>query len=227
MTHIIGHRGAAGLALENSNDSILAALDYDMDGIEFDVRRTSDGKLVVLHDRHTGRIATQKLHANHHTLAELQALRLNNGQRIPTLEEVLDLIGDKLPVTIDVKNTGSHDELVRILAARPHVRADFTSLHHGELLKLKTTLPHCRTYALEHISPFEIIQHALAVNATGISLNMWLMNPLTYYLARRRGLELRVYTVNNPLLVAFFRRFYPAVTIYTDHPERFTRKRRR
>lgn len=226
-TRIIGHRGAAGLALENSNDSIRTALTYNMDGIEFDVRRTRDGRLVVLHDRHTGRIATDKKTANRHTLAELQAITLKNGQHIPTLEEVLDIIGDQMRITIDIKNGGSADEILRILADRPQVKADFTSFHHTELRKLKAALPKCRVYALEHFSPFEIVRHAYHMGADGISLNMWLMNPLTYQMAKRHGLELRVYTINNPLLVKFFRLLYPDVVIYTDHPERFTRKKRK
>lgn len=226
-TKIIGHRGAAGLALENSRDSIKTALSYDMDGIEFDVRRTSDGKLVVLHDRHTGRIATEKLYANRSTQAELQALILKNGQHIPTLEEVLDIIGDQMRVTIDIKNGGSADEILRILVERPQSKVDFTSFHHNELQTLKAALPKCRIYALEHFSPFEIVRHAYILGATGISLNMWLMNPLTYQMAKRHGLQLRVYTVNNPLLVKFFRYLYPEVVIYTDHPERFTHKKRK
>lgn len=214
------------MALENSTDSIRAALAYDIDGIELDVRRTNDGRLVVLHDRHTGRIANQKLVAGKHTLAELQALRLKNGQHISSLEEVLDIIGGAMRVTIDIKNTGCADEILRILAARPQVQADFTSLYRGELRKLKAALPASRIYILEHFSPFEIVRHAYGMGATGISLNMWLMNPLTYQLARRHRLELRVYTVNHPALVWFFRRFYPDVTIYTDHPERFVRKKK-
>jgi glycerophosphoryl diester phosphodiesterase len=226
-TRIIGHRGAAGLALENSTDSIRAALTYNMDGIEFDVRRTSDGRLVVLHDRHTGRIAAEKLYASRHTLAELQALKLSNGERISSLEDVLDIIGDQMRVTIDIKSLGSTDEILRVLEKYPQVKADFTSLHHHELSKLKAALPKSRTYLLEHTNPFEIVRHAYALGADGISLNMWIMNPLTYFMARRHGIDLRVYTVNNPILVRFFRLFYPKVSIYTDHPERYTRKKRK
>lgn len=223
---IIGHRGAAGLALENSSDSIRTALSYNIDGIEFDVRRTRDGKLVVLHDRSTWRIATKWVSAKKSTLAELQALTLKNGQHIPTLDEVLRIIGDQRRVTIDIKNANSADEILRILADHPEIKVDFTSFHHSELRKLKAALPSCRIYALEHFSPFEIVRHAYQMKADGISLNMWLMNPLTYHMAKRHGLEMRVYTVNNPLLVRFFRYLYPDVVIYTDHPERFTTQKR-
>src|SRR5688572_24217312 len=53
---IIGHRGAAGIALENTAESIKAALALPIDGMEIDVRRTKDGHLVVIHDEDTSRI---------------------------------------------------------------------------------------------------------------------------------------------------------------------------
>ena len=221
-TGIIGHRGAAGLALENSHESILVALDYPIDAIEFDVRRTLDGRLIVLHDPHTGRIANEKVWVNTKTLDELRALRLKNGQSISTLEEVLHVIGDKKPVVIDVKDPGCTDTLVRILADNPKVRASFTSLLTEELVKLHAARPDVTICVRDIINPFRILGTARLAGAEAISLNMRLMNPLTYRLARKRGLEVRIYTVNSPRLVRFFRKVYPGITVYTDYPERFT-----
>jgi glycerophosphoryl diester phosphodiesterase len=219
---LIGHRGAAGLALENSRESIIAALSFAIDAIEFDVRKTKDDRLVVMHDRHTGRVADRKVAVNHLTLAELQAMELHNGQTIPTLEDILALIGDRKPVVIDIKDSGTAEILLDILRRFPAVRPQFTSLRHRELTILHKALPEAPILVLEHFSPFEIIHTARRLHATGISLNMWLMNPLTYRLAMRHHLELRVYTVNHPWLVRFFRRLYPEVIMYTDHPERFS-----
>jgi glycerophosphoryl diester phosphodiesterase len=223
-TGIIGHRGAAGLALENSHESIRAALDYPIDAIEFDVKRTLDGQLSVLHDPHTGRIANEKVWVNTKTLSELRALRLKNGQSISTLEEVLHVIGDKKPVVIDVKDPGCADALLRILAGNPSVKASFTSLLTEELVKLHTARPDLVICIRDIINPFRILRTARLIGAEAISLNMRLMNPLTYRLARKRGLEVRMYTVNSPRLVRFFRRVYPGITIYTDCPERLTAK---
>ena len=54
---IIAHRGAAGLALENTLESIKAALKLPVYAIEIDVRRTADGELILLHDHHTGHVS--------------------------------------------------------------------------------------------------------------------------------------------------------------------------
>lgn len=223
-TGIIGHRGAAGLALENSEDSLRAALTHPMDAIEFDIHRTRDGQLVVIHDRHTGRISKKRAFVNKKTLAELKAIKLKNGQRIPTLEGVFKLIGNKKPVVVDIKDTGSTDEILRLLAKYPEVKASFTSLKYSELEKLRKARPDLPVFVRDLLNPFEILHTARQLGAEGISLNMWLMNPLTYRLAKRYGLELRIYTVNSPRLLRFFRKLYPGIVIYTNHPERFLDK---
>lgn len=220
MPRIIGHRGAAGLALENSTESIRAALALDVDAIEFDVHRTKDKKLVVLHDRHTGRVSDKRVVITETTLDELRGLPLKNGQPLPTLDEVLDILDTK-PVIIDIKDEGSAGELLQVLKRHPHAQVSFASFHHEELRLLHERMPHIPIYVLEHFSPVDIIHSAVNLGAHGIGLNKWLMNPLTYYLAQRYHLELYVYTLNSHLLGRFFRRLYPEVSICSDHPERF------
>lgn len=223
-TGIIGHRGAAGLALENSHDSMTAALDHEIDAIEFDVRRTKDNKLVVMHDKHTGRISKQKTLVSLKTLAELQAIKLKNGTHVPSLEEVFALIGDRKPMVIDIKDSGIADELLRIIGAHPEAKVEFTSLKYGELSKLHKARPDLPIFVRDLLNPFEIVHTARRMHAEGISLNMWLMNPLTYWLAKRRKLEIRVYTVNSVFIAKLLQKLYPGIVIYTDHPQRFVGK---
>lgn len=220
-TGIIGHRGAAGLALENSQDSILAALDHDIDAIEFDIHRTKDGRLAVLHDSHTGRIAKKKVLVSAKTLEELQAITLKNGQHIPSLEDMFKLMAGKMPMVIDIKDTNISEELLRLIDAYPAAEVSFTSLKYNELHKLHKARPEIPIYVRDLLNPFEVVHTARRMGAAGISLNMFLMNPLTYWLAKRRNLEIRIYTVNSPFLVRFFQKLYPGIVIYTDQPQRF------
>lgn len=220
-TGIIGHRGAAGLALENSLASIRAALDYPIDAIEIDIHRTRDGKLVVLHDDDTGRVAKQHVRINNITLTELQRLELNDGQEIPTFEQIVSVVAGQMPLVVDIKDQGCADELLRILTTHPNTKVSFTSLHLSELKKIQALLPNAELYVRDRTNPFRIIRTALLLGARGISLNKWLMNPVTYLLALKHGLDVRVYTVNNSLLGRFFRAFYPKIVLFSDHPERF------
>jgi len=220
MTKIIGHRGAAGLALENSLESILAGLQLPIDGIEFDIRRTKDGQLVVNHDRHTGRVAKRRLYINETNLKDLQALKLKNNQHIQTLDETLALVGNKHTV-LDVKDTGIAEELVRLLAKYPKADIKISSRRYGELEAIHALLPNLPFLAQSHVNPTEVIHAARSMHATGISISKWLLNPYTYHLAKRAGLEVCVYTVNHPWLMRLITLLYPDVVIYTDHPERF------
>ncbi len=96
---IIGHRGAAGLAPENTLVAFQLALDLNIDAIEFDVQRSKDGALIVFHDEDVSRVTDGTGKLWDMTLAEIKALDAGirsgeqfRGERIPTLEEVFDFL---------------------------------------------------------------------------------------------------------------------------------------
>jgi glycerophosphoryl diester phosphodiesterase len=93
MVRIIGHRGASKLWPENSLGGFEEALKLPIDGIEFDVHRTADGELVVLHDAKIDRTARGTGIISAMTIAQVKTAVLKSGQggTIPTLVEVLDL----------------------------------------------------------------------------------------------------------------------------------------
>ncbi len=223
---IIAHRGASGVALENTLEAIQAALDLKVDGVEFDLRRTKDNKLIAIHDRHTGRISDTKLNIHNTTLAELKKITLHNGQTIPTPEEILKLNKDQQHIVIDIKDKNISEELIKILRAHPQKKLSLTGIQVKEMQKVSAALSNVPFYVQAHYSPFEVIQTAKQVGARGISLNMWLLNPLTYHLANRAGLRVRVYQVNHSFFVRFIKLLYPNVGIFTNHPSKFKLKRR-
>jgi glycerophosphoryl diester phosphodiesterase len=221
MTQIIGHRGAAGLALENSPASIKAALALPIDTIELDLRRTGDGELVVIHDRHTGRVANHKVYVSEVSLKELQAIPLHNGEHLMSLDETLQLIDNQKHIVIDIKISGIAEELARIIAKHPKTTFTISSRKYNELEAIHELLPDLPFLAQSHVSPTEVVHDAHQLHATGISINKWLLNPYIYHLAKRAGLKVYVYTVNHPWLMWYISQFYPDVVVYTDHPERF------
>ena len=218
---IIGHRGAAGLALENSRASLFAAIEQGVDAIEFDVRRTADDHLVVIHDKKTDRVADDKRLVREQTLAELRKFSLSNGEGFMTLDEALDILRDT-PVIIELKDRGSVDELLLVLQRHPDAQPSVASFLHDELRRVRHAMPDLPTYVLEHHLPVDILVTAHSMRATGIGLNKWLMNPLTYWLAKRYHLKIYLYTVNSRLFVRFLRLLYPDVDVCTNNPERFT-----
>lgn len=217
-TGIVGHRGAAGEALENTRDSLQKALEANVDAIEFDVRHTKDGKLILLHDRHTGRVSDRLLLASKSTLAELQKVILRNGEHPISLEDAFKIVGNKKPITIDVKDDGI-GEIIRLSRLYPHSTIELTSTHYKRLRELHDQKSNWPVYVLDAFIPFGVIYRARRARAHGVGISKWLINPITYRLARRHGLEVRIYTVNSVRLARWFRSLYPEASIYTNRPK--------
>lgn len=218
---IIGHRGASGLALENTLAGLELARLLGVDAIELDVRLTGDGTLVVCHDTTLTRVSGHGVRVGTSTLKQVQAVILNDGQStVPTLAEALEITGD-VPLIVELKGTGCVPEIIKLL--KKHERRDISiaSFRHGELSKLREAGVSVPLLALEQTKPFEIIDAAKQKKFDGIGLNFWLLNPLTYWLTRRAGLSIYVYTINSHILGKLISWLYPHAGICTDHPEWF------
>lgn len=114
---IVAHRGAPDRALENSLAGIALAVADGAEMIEFDVRLTSDGEPVVLHDARTGRTAKGNLAVASTPAARLRSVLLKNGEPIPFLADALALVRGKIPVNIHVKTTGGTAAVCRALSS--------------------------------------------------------------------------------------------------------------
>ncbi len=225
---IIGHRGARGTQLENSLASIEQALTLDLDAIEFDIHRTKDDVLVVMHDATTKRTAGEDVRIADVTYAELQAIRLKNGQEIPTAEAVLRLAGKRL-IYIDIKDSGTVSLLVQLLKKYPDPEIVVVSSLVDELLAIKKLRPQTPTYLYfykkEHpiIRPIWMVRESRRAQAHGLAMDRLLINPLTYWLACRQKLEMYVYPISSLRMARFFLFLYPTMDIATSHPEAVNR----
>jgi glycerophosphoryl diester phosphodiesterase len=103
MGVVYGHRGAAAEYPENTLPGFRRALDLGIEGIELDVHLSKDGVPVVIHDETVDRTTNGKGAVADLTVAELRALDAGEGEHVPTLAEVLDLVGDELVVDIEIK----------------------------------------------------------------------------------------------------------------------------
>ncbi|RLF09065.1 MAG: hypothetical protein DRJ62_07350 [Thermoprotei archaeon] len=100
---IIAHRGASGLAPENTLNSIVRALQLGVDGVEVDVRALRDGVPIVFHDASLRRILRDDRMVCEVGLDEMKAMGRKLGLPIPTLREVLRVINGKAMLVIEVK----------------------------------------------------------------------------------------------------------------------------
>ena len=91
---IIGHRGASAHAPENTLLAFQTAREHGADGVELDVTLCASGEVVVIHDDTVDRITDGKGRVRDLSLAALRRLDAGQGQRIPTLDEVIAFTAD-------------------------------------------------------------------------------------------------------------------------------------
>src|SRR6266700_421843 len=110
---VIGHRGAAGLAPENTFAGFDLALEIGVDGIETDVQKTKDGKLVLFHDDLLDRTTNGTGVLQEMSWQELQRLDAGSwfdskyaGERIPLLIEALERYGTRTCFDLEIKQIG-------------------------------------------------------------------------------------------------------------------------
>jgi glycerophosphoryl diester phosphodiesterase len=111
---IFGHRGYSSQAPENTLPAFKMLLDKEIKGVELDVHLCKSGELVVTHDHTTGRIGDIDLNIEESTYEEL--LKVDAGKikvdlgfknvKIPTLQQVFELLGDKVFYDVELKPTG-------------------------------------------------------------------------------------------------------------------------
>ena len=101
IPRIIGHRGAKMTSPENTLAGIRQAKKEGADWVEFDVKLTSDGQAVLIHDETVERTTDGRGPVRQMTLADLRKLDAGvrfgpawRGQRIPTLVEALALMAE-------------------------------------------------------------------------------------------------------------------------------------
>jgi glycerophosphoryl diester phosphodiesterase len=109
---VIAHRGASGIAPENTLAAVKKAMDAGADIIEIDVHLTQDRQLVVMHDETVDRTTNGTGKIKDLTLKEIKALDAGEwfskefgGESAPTLEEVMKLIAGKHKLLIEIKPT--------------------------------------------------------------------------------------------------------------------------
>lgn len=105
----IGHRGAKGYVAENTLSSFQKAIELGVDGLELDVRLSSDEKVVVIHDDSVNRTTSDK-----GFVKELNSIKLKQSG-IPTLESVFDLVNQKCFINVELKTYETADKVAELI----------------------------------------------------------------------------------------------------------------
>lgn len=235
-TWLVGHRGARGEAPENTLASFQIAVDAGVPEIELDVRLSADGHLIVLHDREVDRTTWNRGMARNYTLAELNlfdARRNTPGWHmatsIPSLAEVIQCCPPTMRFQLEVKTDRRevlHQKALKlkqlIEEMQLHDRVIITSSDTDFLRMVATMSEHiARGYVCQrrYLQP---TRRAQALGCEWLIAHYSLVNKALMQRARRKGLRVSVWTVND--LAEAERLIALGVdSIITDFPSSFAR----
>jgi len=109
----VGHRGARAYKIENTLESYKKAITLGANAIELDVRKSKDGKLIIIHDDNLKRVFGKEIQVNSAKLKELKQLTEN---KIPTLKEALQFIDKKVEkILVELKEIGYEKKVLEVI----------------------------------------------------------------------------------------------------------------
>jgi len=221
---VIAHRGDCAAAHENTIEAFRDAIAAGADGIEFDVRRTADGALVVHHDNTIGQSLLARV-----DYPTGQALAEALGYTLPLLSDVLAETRGRIQLDVELKEGGYEEEVVALLEDAGLPLDDFvvTTFDPPSLLRVRAIAPAVRTgLLLEKIDWTQALDAFRRSTAHFLAPHKTMIDEAGLAAAHEHGVELVVWTVNDP---AMMRRLFraPAVTgVITDRPAEALRVRR-
>jgi len=144
---VVGHRGNPAEHPENTLASFRSAIELGVDMIECDVHMSRDGHLVVIHDETVDRTTNGHGAVRDLALDQLRALDAGRGERLPLLEEVVELAKGRLGLIVETKQypvpyEGLEEKLVQLLRAAGTVEeTTVISFFHPTIKRLKELEP--------------------------------------------------------------------------------------
>ncbi len=209
---VIAHRGASAEAPENTLAAFSRALELGADWVELDVRPTADRRLVAIHDATLRRTTGARGRVGRLRLEALQRLDAGSwfdgrfrGERIPTLEDVFDLLEPAAAGLLIELKRDRHDPPGLVELAVEAVRRSglasrviLQSFDHALVSRIGELAPVIRTAALVDRRAADPAAAALAAGSQILALKWRLLRSGLVADARRRGVQVFVWTVDAP-----------------------------
>ena len=210
---MVAHRGLSGLEKENTNLAFVAAGNRSYWGIESDVRKTADGRFVMIHDKTTERVAGENYkikETNFKTLREVRFLDVDGSEgradlRIPTLEEYLHICRDYGKIAVlELKSTLLREDVQKIIQI---VEAEYDlektvliSFHKQNLIFARELRPNAKLQWLIQKEIPEGMLEELTKYGMDLDISYKILTRELVDAVHAAGLKVNVWTVNTPEL---------------------------
>ncbi len=209
---VIAHRGFSGIAPENTRTAFNEAIEIGSDMMEFDVRLSKDGQVVVIHDPTLERTTNGRGNVGDFILKELQQLDAGlkfgpqfAGERILLLREVLHLAKGRVLVNIEIKNGSIPSHKLMELADRTFEEVEktgmvkealFSSFHPAPLDRIEKKHPQALGALLYH-GPWKDLQEVTHHRPYSIlNLHHIHLTKEKVAMIHKTGMKVMVYTVD-------------------------------
>ena len=207
----IAHRGASAQYPENTLLAFRKAIEQGLDMLEFDVRCTADAHLIVMHDHTLERTTNGHGNVNDHNLQEIRQLDAGQEEKVPLLEEVIELAREtNTRLCVELKNSTEDEELalaeavIRMLETTASLsHAVVTSFSPKALLRAKAINPEVSTMLDPSpqdgsLSPREICAQALRAGANSLCYDFRFLTPEIVRECQLTGLALWTWYPDEP-----------------------------
>jgi glycerophosphoryl diester phosphodiesterase len=207
---VIAHRGASIKAPENTLAAVRAAVDAKADWVEIDVQESADGSVVVFHDRDFKRMGGSGRPIWELSDADIAAIDIGSwkspdfaAERAPLLSEVLFTCKDRSGVLIELKYYGRDQRLEErvievVEAAGMADQVMVMSLNHAGIRKIRQLRPQWRIGLLSTVA----LGNVTRLDVDFLGLNARTTSRRLIEEADRRGIQVYVWTVNDPIDMA-------------------------
>lgn len=203
---IWGHRGASARAPENTMAAFRLAEEAGVDGIELDVHLSRDKIPVVIHDERVERTTDGQGPVARLSLKELRRLDAGGwfaqrfaGEKLPTLEEVLQWAGSRLRLNVEIKSDAAAAAVLELMNAYPQVDILVSSFNHALLLDLRHQDPNLPVaFLCDSLFWRPILRKAIASKSSAFHPSTRVVSRTMVVAAHRAGLVVHTWTVDDP-----------------------------
>ncbi len=223
---VIAHRGASGRLPENTLAAYELAIEMRSDCIEIDLHRTRDGHVVITHDEDLAGLGGEGEIADA-LLGDVRRLDAGGGESVPTLDEVLDGFGARIPFNLEIKQgargpyPGLEAQALGAVASRGLMAETlFSSFYDPVLRELRALSADARLALLiSRRFPDGWPERAASLGAEAVNPEDALVDRVLIERAHDAGLAVYVFTVDDPKRMETLLG-WGADGLFTNHPDR-------